>query len=132
MSDIKELTYELLKVFSERRKEYDLSVRDLGLLAGVSYSAIYDFEQRGVLPRTETLFKLAKALYFKVNVESSKNEVIIKVTDNKLNIKKIFVTPKETPEEKLERVLRQAGLHKSEIEEVKEFVTFKLSRRNRS
>ena len=90
MSDIKELTYELLKVLSERRKEYDLSVRDLGLLAGVSYSAIYDFEQRGVLPRTETLFKLAKALYFKVNVESSKNEVIIKVTDNKLNIKKDF------------------------------------------
>lgn len=132
MSDIKELTYELLKVLSERRKEHNLSVKELGHKAGVSYTVIYDLEQRCVLPKIDTLIKLAEALNFKVNVESSKNEVIIKVTDNKLNIKKIFVTSKETPEEKLERVLRQAGLHKGEIEEVKEFVTFKLSRRNRS
>ena len=132
MSDIKELTYELLKVFSERRKEYNLSVRDLGLLAGVSYTVIYDFEQRGVLPKAETLFKLAEALNFKVNVESSKNRIAIKIAEDKFSRKKIFITSKETKEEKLERALRQTGLYKEEIEEIKELITFKLSRRNRS
>ena len=47
-----EVASEFNKLVSDRRKELNLSVRELGTKADVSYTVIYDLEQRNVLPNT--------------------------------------------------------------------------------
>ena len=40
------------------RKASNMSVRELGVRAGISYTVIYDMENRHILPKVETLVKI--------------------------------------------------------------------------
>lgn len=48
----------LSKRVTEERKKRKLSVRKLGELSGISYTVLYDLEERRKLPKIETILKL--------------------------------------------------------------------------
>ena len=50
------------------REKANLSVRELGKKAGVSYTVIYEMENKNVLPKLETINKLARALGFCIDI----------------------------------------------------------------
>ena len=155
MTELKtfEVTWEFQKYLSDRRKELKLSVRDLGKLANVSYTVIYDLEQRAILPKMETLIKLAKALKLSIGTAQGKRGLMISFTprsnteikqsvssDEKLlkllDVSCITKSTKGTKQtasmdEQLLKLLSQKGLQTREIEEVKDFINFKLSQRKR-
>ena len=155
MTELKtfEVTWEFQKYLSDRRKELKLSVRDLGKLANVSYTVIYDLEQRAILPKMETLIKLAKALKLSIGTVQGKRGLMISFTpksttdikqsvssDEKLlkllDVSCIPKSPKGTKQaastdEQLLKLLSQKGLQTREIEEIKDFIDFKLSQRKR-
>ena len=70
----KEVGAELSDLFTQKREDKKLTVRELGEKADVSYTVIYDLEKRNILPKVETLLKLAEALDFIVNVKHSKDK----------------------------------------------------------
>lgn len=131
-----EIKWVFQELFTEKREELGLSVRELGAKAEVSYTVIYDLEQRGVLPKMETILKLAKALGFIVNIKKMKNKELPaltiafheneNITDEKL-VKKSAKESRLKPEEQLRRLLKEKGLYTNEIEEIESYIAFKLS-----
>ena len=111
--------YDLKTALATKREELNLSVRDLGKKAGVSYTVIYDFEIRGIVPKIETLFKIADALGLDLNI-----------TLNKSTTKKV---KKDSPYEEIQQNLFTLGLDDNDIKEVMhfiEFIEFKLYKEN--
>ena len=129
MTELKtfEVTWEFQKYLSDRRKELKLSVRDLGKRANVSYTVIYDLEQRAILPKMETLVKLAKALNLSIGTAQGKRGLMVSFTP-----RSSVVTKQLAPiDEQLLRLLSQKGLQTRDIEEIKDFIDFKLGQRKR-
>lgn len=62
-----EFTAKLVTQIVDRRMELGLSQRDLARKANLKQSAIARLESQGVIPRIDTLYKIAKAL--KMNIE---------------------------------------------------------------
>ena len=126
-----EVTFAFKELFMKKRNELNLSVRELGKIAGVSYTVIYDFEQRNVLPKIETLMKIAKALHYFVDIKRYQGELFLSFYKNQDFIgKKPNIPaklPKKTVDEQLSKLLTQKGLQTKEIEEIKDFIDFKLS-----
>jgi len=122
-----EVASEFNKLVSDRRKELNLSVRELGTKADVSYTVIYDLEQRNVLPKMETMIKLGLALGFRFTIKRSNNKekpalsfiFYDKSSKDTQSVERDMKTPQFTPEEQLEKLLKQKGLYTSEIEELK-------------
>ena len=59
---LSKLTYIVGTNVANLRKQHNLTVRELGVSADVSYTVIYDLENFRVLPKVETIIKLANAL----------------------------------------------------------------------
>lgn len=122
-----DVTWGFMNVFSERRKELNLSVRELGEKANVSYTVIYDLEQRYTLPKMETLLKIATALGFYVDIKYSQGELNLTFC---IDEKIVTLKPKKSQipiEEQLNKLLSKKGLQTKEIEEIRNFIDFKLS-----
>lgn len=130
-----EVASEFNRLVSNRRKELNLSVRELGAKADVSYTVIYDLEQRNTLPKMETMIKLGAALGFRFTIKRSNNEekpalsliFYDKSSKDTQDVERKMKAPQLTPEEQLEKLLKQRGLYTSEIEELKSYIAFKLS-----
>ena len=105
--------YDLKATLTARREELGLSVRELGKKANVSYTVIYDFEIRGIIPKIETLFKLAETLGLELSI-----------TLNGCTTKK--KVKKASPYEEIQQNLFTMGLDDNEIKEVMHFIEFKL------
>lgn len=58
----KTIALNLSNLFKNRREELNLTPKELGKKAGVSYTVIYDLEKRFIIPKIETISKLAEAL----------------------------------------------------------------------
>ena len=133
VSDTNEdVTWGFMKYFSDRRNKLNLSVRELGKLADVSYTVIYDFEQRNVLPKMETLIKMAKALKLYVDIKKREEGLLLTFTPNEDFINRVPCRPTRNPripvDEQLSKLLSQKGLETKEIEEIKDFIAYKLSK----
>lgn len=111
-SDKATTIYNLKEALVARREELGLSVRELGKKANVSYTVIYDFEIRGIVPKIETLFKLAETLGLELNI-----------TLDGCTTKKV---KKDSPYEEIQQNLFTMGLDDNEIKEVMHFIEFKL------
>lgn len=98
----------IINTLKSKRKNKKLSVRELGKIANVSYTVIYDMENKGVLPKFETLEKLTKALELKITYKINKR------------------TTKTQIQETLETILFKKGLHAKDIKEIKQFIQFKI------
>lgn len=57
----REILFTLSTNVKKLRKAHNLSVRELGALADVSYTVIYDLEEMRNIPKVETTIKLAEA-----------------------------------------------------------------------
>ncbi len=127
-----EVTWAFKELFTKKRKELNLSVRELGAKAGVSYTVIYDFEQRSVLPKIDTLIKLANALNFYVCIKRYQEELYLAICKSKDSIKRVPLpqarSPRVSVDEQLSKLLSQKGLETKEIEEIKDFIAYKLSK----
>ena len=103
-------------LIKNRREELGLSPRKLGEKAKVSYTVIYDLEKRYVIPRIETLVKLAEALDMEVegisfNVLSRKEEDI----NDSFSI--------------IQHELVLLGFDRTKMEDIKDYMNFKLLER---
>ena len=130
---------EILEFFKRRRELLNLTVRELGEKSGVSYTVIYDLEKRCILPKMETIVKIAHALGFEVKISKSYNEAnpIFALTFflPQRNDKKPLREPKllgkvtlNTKEDKLRQILNLKGLYPDEIKEIESYIAFKLSK----
>ena len=127
------LVASFVNLIKYEREEANLSVRELGKKAGVSYTVIYEMENKNVLPKLETINKLALALGFCVEIQQiNRNTRALSLsyykgkTGNMLfsnNCKKNITNE----EYQLDDVLIRKGLYSKDIEEVKSFIEFKLS-----
>ena len=106
------ILYDLKATLTARREELGLSVRELGKKANVSYTVIYDFEIRGIIPKIETLFKLAETLGLELSI-----------TLDGCTPKKV---KKDSPYEEIQQNLFILGLDDNDIKEVMHFIEFKL------
>ena len=113
--------YDLKTTLESKREKLGLSVRELGKKAGVSYTVIYDFEKRGVVPKIETLFKLAESLGLNLTISMEEDKIPTK--------KQEF-----SSQELIEINLFNLGLGSESTETIMEFIEFELSkiRRNAS
>lgn len=117
------------------REKANLSVRELGKKAGVSYTVIYEMENRNVLPKLETINKLAKALGFYVDIKKiDRNEQTraLSISYYKAKTEQIQLVRKsanniDIDESQLDIILMKKGLYHKDIEEIKSFIEFKLS-----
>ena len=105
--------YSLRASFIEKRKMLNLTVRELGKKANVSYTVIYDFEKRGIVPKVETLFKLADSLRLKLDI-TVENSPTRKYTKDLYQL----IT---------QLLLFNSGADENTIEEIISFIKFKLS-----
>lgn len=126
-----EVVWGFRKFLTDKRNEQGLSVRQLGAKAGVSYTVIYDLEQRNVLPKMDTLVKIANALGYIADIKLKQNVLILSFGDeqsirNRKTITGCITTPVSI-DEQLSKILAQKGLYTKEIEEITDFVNFKLS-----
>lgn len=135
---IQEVTWELQELFSQKRVQLNMSVRELGAKANVSYTVIYDLEKRGILPKMDTLLKLAHALGFSIiikQVNSSDNTpsafgIIFHengIEEDNISYNNLDESPKQTPKEQLRKLLNSKGLYADEITEIENYIDFKLS-----
>ena len=106
------IIYNLKTALTTRREELGLSVRELGKEAGVSYTVIYDFEIRGIIPKIETLFKLTKVLNLDLHI------TLGDYTSEKVKEK--------SPLEEIKENLFILGLNNDAAKEVVHFIEFKL------
>ena len=125
-----EVTWELMQLLSERRVKKAITVRELGKRADVSYTVIYDFEQRSVLPKVETIIKLAEALDFEILCEKTKDGILaIKFVpvSRRIGIMKLLASHAETysPEAQIRKLLNKKGLSLSDVNEVMSFIKYK-------
>ncbi len=135
--DYVRIAAEYSNLFSQKRQDKNLTVRELGEKAGVSYTVIYDLEKRNMLPKVETLLKIAEALDFIVDVKRSiagESAVIgIIFSEYKLSpSQESLYNPHKkalgmTSDEKIEELLRAKGLYSDDIKEIKNYINFKLS-----
>ena len=133
----KEVGAELSDLFTQKREDKKLTVRELGEKADVSYTVIYDLEKRNILPKVETLLKLAEALDFIVNVKHSKDKnskaVSIIFSEYNLSLNQEYLynprlkTPDLTIDEQIVKKLKKKGLYTDEIKEIQNYINFKLS-----
>lgn len=134
---IDEVKWEITTFFTKRRENLNLNVRELGKMADVSYTVIYDLEKRSILPKLETLLKLAEALGLVVDVKRNDDKTLPNfclVLHNSGCIEEelSFISSHrriktEEPNEQLKRLLHKKGLHTDEIKEIENFIAFKLS-----
>lgn len=129
------LVASFVNLIKYEREQANLSVRELGKKAGVSYTVIYEMENKNVLPKLETINKLALALGFYVDIRQiNRNEQTRALslsyykgkTGNMLfsnNCKKNITNE----EYQLDDILIRKGLYHKDIEEIKCFIEFKLS-----
>lgn len=111
-SDRSTTIYNLKEALVAKREELGLSVKELGRRANVSYTVIYDFEIRGIVPKIETLFKLADTLGLELNI-----------TLNECPTREV---KKDSPYEEIQQNLFTLGLDDNDIKEVMHFIKFKL------
>ena len=120
----------LIYFFTTKRESLNLSVRELGKKADVSYTVIYDFEKRGVLPKIGTLLKIAESLGLSTEVDFNSSQLCLKFEDKVDNSIEEF---KVTPEQELYQILRVLGIENSQdIKEIINFIKFKLSGKEHS
>lgn len=131
-----EVKGEIREFFTERREALNLNVRELGERAGVSYTVIYDLEKRSILPKIETLLKLAEALGLTVNIKHSRVEnaeaLSLVFSNGGIKGRKFLLeagskTPALTTDEQLRKLLNLKGLYADDITEIEHFIDFKLS-----
>lgn len=128
-------------LIKEARNAKNLSIRELGAMAKVSYTVIYDLENKNILPKFETINKLAMALdltidikKFRVHKYNVKGMGIIYYPEcySKSFVQKsLYNTDMPSLNIQLEDILAEKGLHSKDIEEVKNFIEFKLSQHNK-
>ena len=138
MSTKRDVAYRFADFFSKRREELNIGVRELGKNADVSYTVIYDLEKRGVLPKIETLIKLARALEFTVSCDREKESLQLKIgVFRKNSNKRVSITdvifkrsdPEISTDESLKIILSQKGLNPDEVREVLNFINYQLSKK---
>ena len=132
-----EVKGEIRDFFQRERERKNLNVRDLGALADVSYTVIYDLEKRNILPKIETLIKLANALGFNVSIKNSHDveSPAFSLIFYKDNLKrKQFLFEQSisrnsylSTDEKFRKLLLLKGLYADDIKEIESFIAFKLS-----
>lgn len=137
MSDTNnEVKVEIKTLFERERNALNLNVRELGKLADVSYTVIYDLERRNILPKMETLIKLAEALGFTVTVKHSNSEETTalslifhkgNIEDKKFLLGNTSKNPKLSIDEQLRKLLTLKGLYADDITEIEKYIAFKLS-----
>ena len=127
-----------IRLIKTAREEMGLSVRELGAKANVSYTVIYDLENKNILPKFETINKLANALEFYIDVNTNEKGQSNMLTllyckaesmdksKNQFNKRLSKIVP-NTKEEDLRTILTKYGLYSKDIEEVENFIKFKLS-----
>ena len=134
---IDEVKWEITDFFIKRRESLNLSVRELGKKADVSYTVIYDLEKRSIMPKVETILKLAEALELFVDIKHNNDEILPSLclifhkggcVEQELSLITSYKrTSSENPNEQLQRLLHKKGLHTDEIKEIESFISFKLS-----
>ena len=103
----------LKETLISRRRELGLSVRQLGEKAAVSYTVIYDFEVRGIVPKIETLFKIFNSLGLDLHITAEASTSLEKMTTQQL----------------IKEGLLLSGASKTEIDEIMNFIGYTLSRK---
>lgn len=104
------IIYDLKTTLTTRREELGLSVKELGKKAGVSYTVIYDFEIRGIIPKIETLFKLTEVLNL----------------DLYITLGGYTPVKEKSPLEEIKENLFILGLNNNATKEIVHFIEFKL------
>ena len=124
----KDISWALKNFLSEKRKKLNLSVRELGKRAGVSYTVIYDFEERGILPKIETLLKMADALKVDINsVDYSTGNFIISVGNCEKFSYEESSNEESSPMLEIDKLLNRLELNSQKRKEILSFVKFKMS-----
>ena len=101
----------LKETMIKKREKLGLTVRELGVKSGVSYTVIYDFEIRGIIPKLETLLKIANSLDLSLKItlnNGSSNEMI-------------------TPSKMISSALQMMKLDRPDIKEIINFINFKMA-----
>ena len=124
----KDISWALKNFLSEKRKNLNLSVRELGKRAGVSYTVIYDFEERGILPKIETLLKMADTLKVDINsVDYSTGNFIISVGNCEEFSYEESSNEESPPMLEIDKLLNRLELNSQKRKEILSFVKFKMS-----
>ena len=121
---IDELSWHLCKVIQDEMATLNLSPRELGAKTKVSYTVIYDFIKRGIIPKVDTLLKLAEGLNLSVNITASSESLSITINNKYSNTKK-------SPIDNLREALYCIGVKNTkDIEDIEEFIRYKKSKYN--
>lgn len=120
-----ELSWHLSRVISDGIAALKLSARELGAKTNVSYTVIYDLIKRGIIPKVDTLLKLAEGLDLDVNIISNEESLSITISN------KNHITNKISPTNNLRKALYYAGIKNIEdIEDIENFIKYiKFKRR---
>ena len=131
--DQNEIIGAFVKLIKTNREAQGLSVRELGAMANVSYTVIYDLENKNILPKLETINKLANALGLFIDVKQNESALYLLYSKedesglcNHLG-QKIIRDKATSKEEDLKKILTKYGLYNKDIDEVENFIKFKLS-----
>ena len=132
-----EVSAEINNLFSAKRISMNLTVRELGEKAGVSYTVIYDLEKRNILPKVETLLKIANALNFSVEIkhfnQNESNAFSMVFAENGIWTEKICMgiaspkTKQQDIDKEITKLYQKKGLYPDEIKEIQNYINFKLS-----
>ena len=101
----------LSKLIKMARFEANLSVHKLAAKANVSYTVIYDLENKNVLPKFDTINKLAKALNLVVDISPT-----IRLLETKLPFFSIAYYPRSVNDKIHENNIIYADKKKKSIE----------------
>ena len=118
-----ELLWHLCKITQDRMTALNLSARELGAKTNVSYTVIYDFIKRGIIPKVDTLMKLAEGLGLNVRIVPNKDSLNITISNNDRTVKKVSST------DELRKALYYMGIKNTkDIEDIEDFIEYKKFR----
>ena len=132
-----DVSAEINNLFSTKRNLMNMTVRELGEKAGVSYTVIYDLEKRNILPKVETLLKIANALNFAVEIkhlnQNDSKAFYMVFAENGFCAEKICMgtaspkTKQQDIDKEITKLYQKKGLYPDEIKEIQNYINFKLS-----